>query len=366
MSTPTSPIRFFHTDHLRLGQAIEGLADAPTWLHQLAGGASRQAVRNMVESAVSQRVDFVLIAGNITAASEDLPAASIWLNAEFETLRRHNIPVVTVSDDASVREHLRTFSSIVLRSTESLAVYSTPGAPRLEECQGHPGNANLLIDVGRPDHSNLPGPIYHAAASQQRSQSTDCVRTDGRLSLSAGVLQAVSNREPGAHGCLMIELDAAGSRLQSSLVACDVLRFSSERIRLNATRFTRDTVHELIERSETYRSHESPTVVADWVIECELTADLAEVCDITEQALLKRLRDELHSGHHGLWLRDLQFADEAVVRPTGAKTAVIDEYMLAHQGPETLTGSSAIVHYHDQGRSTSELVTGLSFLARVA
>ena len=338
-----------------MGTALSGLADAPTWLHELATGANRQAVRNLVELAITKRVSFVLISGSIVDHDEDLGPAANWLSEEFATLRSHHIRVVGVADGEVVRENLSRCCDVVLRSSESLAIHQSGGSLRLEVAQSSRVNADFVVDIGRLDVSGYNGLVYHADAKYQRSEDCERVSSDGWMSLSAGALQGVSVNDRGDHGCLLIEANVVARSIHASFAACDVLRYFSEDIHVGAGRYHDEILSGILDASHSCRHDQSRTVVLDLMIECDLEADLSAIGELSDQALTSALRERLHSGHQGVWIRQVRFSDASVVRPSMSPSPVFEEYLQASVGSDRL-----------RSRSASEVVAGLSFLSRVA
>ena len=366
-----SSIRFVHTDFLRLGTSVSGLAESPSWLRQLATGAVRQAVRNVIDLAVSQRAGFVLIAGGIVDAGTNPEPALRWLNEQFETLRSHGISVVTTADDSETRAAFSNVFDVVLHPRESLQVTRHASGIVLNKVsQTHRAPGDLLINVGSHNLLANDSFVYQARPSLDASANCSQVSRDSYLSLSAGAVQSVSQDETQDRGCIIVDADFGKQELRSQFHACDVLRYRTETITLPGVTAPQSLVSEIVQACESVDRAATQTVVIDWVLQAEFATELAAVEELNENRLLSRLRERLHSGHRGIWPRRITFDESSRLRLASAPTAAVDEY--SNQVAEGVHYRSAHTHgsqlssIQDGTFVKPDLLCGLTFLSRVA
>ncbi len=102
-----SVVRFLHTDALRLGSPVAGLAESPDWLRKVAASAVRTSVTNVVEAAIAGRCQLLVISGRLTELDQDLDLAVTWLAAQTTLLKEHGVRLVIAghleSDFATLR-----------------------------------------------------------------------------------------------------------------------------------------------------------------------------------------------------------------------------------------------------------------------
>ena len=365
-----STIRFVHSDFLRLGSALGGLSDCPTWLTQLATGAVRQAVRNVIEVAISQQAKLVLIAGRIAENREDLEPAARWLHEQFEPLRARGIAVVTVAEDRDSRAILETISDVVLRADESLQVTAHGDRVVLDVVSRlQYSSRNLLITVGdfaAPQDSTF---VYQAMPDRTASTHAHSKNRHGRLALSAGCVQSVFGAETQKMGCLLVTANSETQELVSEFCACDVLRYRTEVISFQRQSSADAMVSAIVSSCESIDRDSDRTVIVDFVLKAEINGDLDHVHKWNPENLLLKLREQLHSGHRGIWPRVISFSEGTILRLASSTTPVVDEFAGV---------CCDAVQYHDRhGRSRleelkhgtvvrQELLCGLSVLARVA
>ncbi len=170
-------LRFLHVADPHLDSPLHGLAcreDAPT---DLIRSATRRAFENMVQLAIAERVDFVVIAGDLYDGDWRDYSTGLFFRAQMHLLQREGIPVYLIAgnhDAASVitrrlplPENVHSFST---RTAESREV---PGTAAVIHGRGFPDRAvpeNLAIEYpaavpGRFNigllHTSLTGSTEH-------------------------------------------------------------------------------------------------------------------------------------------------------------------------------------------------------------
>ena len=323
-----SEICFIHTDQLRLGGPVTGLAYTPDWLRQRAADSVRHAVRNMIETAVSHRADFVLISGAMVSDPTDAEAAAVWLQTQLEPLRRRGIRVVATAEATRDLASLNRLCDIVLRRNEVLrATRRDTGSVDLSSSvTTDNATSDLIISIGQSAPSSSYGNLwYHVVPAVRSSVETEAVSNDRRLSASAGALQALNSSETGESGCLVVHADRSSQRLRAVFAATDALRFVTEQVHFNHTVSVESLTDELLRTSQTIRRSDSRTVVVNWVIDGVIANDSDQVSRLEEQALLTRLREALQAGHKGVWPQSLKFSGQATLQLTGLNGAAVEE-----------------------------------------
>src|SRR5271165_5011740 len=90
---PNRPFRFLHASDFRLDAVPRGLAEVPDHLRDCLLDAPYTAARKTFDAALSERVAFVLLGGNILQAERSGPRGTAFLIEQFERLAAAGIDV---------------------------------------------------------------------------------------------------------------------------------------------------------------------------------------------------------------------------------------------------------------------------------
>jgi len=91
MSQP--PLRFVHTSDLHLERPLGGVAEVPKHLRDLFLDAPFEAAAQVFETALSERADALLLAGDVVDFDLVGPRAVVFLQEQFQRLADHGIGV---------------------------------------------------------------------------------------------------------------------------------------------------------------------------------------------------------------------------------------------------------------------------------
>ena len=397
-----SVIRFVHTDHLRLGSPLAGLADCPDWLRRAAAAAVRKSVANVIEAAIASRSHFLVIAGRITESNEDLEIAVRWLEAQTEQLNEHGIQLVISGHDVAEHDALRRLNATVCGTDQTIEASlgyngrlqlqtQVPGAGRRHK------NSLLLVNCSKWDpavqhttmvddfcYLSVPGiqanPIPPAISvtslaevinvhSEIQNQSRCC------LCVTAGSPQAVRPSEQGVFGCRLVEADPQHRTISARFCATDTFRYAQETIRCEDALTSTGLISAIAERSRAVSSLAGRTVVVDWTVEGTLQAEMHRFGDLDEASLLSGLRTQLQAGHAGVWPRRIHYSKETQFT-SGSKSSMAIQEFLNVAGERR--GQSTCPPYGVHSEITRSLysgsdlysgcdtVAGLELLSRVA
>lgn len=87
------PFRFLHAADLHIEAPVTGLTELPEHLSQQILDAPAAAAKNIFDAALSEKVDFLLLAGDILSATRTGPWGPLFLIEQFEKLRLEGIEV---------------------------------------------------------------------------------------------------------------------------------------------------------------------------------------------------------------------------------------------------------------------------------
>ena len=251
-------VRFLHVADIHLDSPLKGLRSYPGAPKELVQHATRSALGRMVDLAIAERVDFVVVAGDLYDGSWPDQSTGLYFSQQMSRLRHEEIPVFIIrgNHDAASRvtEKLELPENVFLLAP---GLVTTVAHPILEQrrvkVHGHSYADAAVIDSvmdmfprAAEDYFNL-GVLHTAMEGDQQHQryapcSLDDLRSKGYdywalghvhqrrlvcqepMVVFPGNIQGRHIRETGAKGCYLVEVDR---QKQSRLTfhALDVLRW---------------------------------------------------------------------------------------------------------------------------------------------
>jgi hypothetical protein len=379
-----SRIRFLHTDHLRLGSPLTGLAECPEWLRSCAANAVRRSVANLVEIAIAERCQFVLFAGRITDRPEDQNAASAWLSGLLTQLHKNGIGLVFGSQSSLDQSAFRSLNVTRCGADERLEVSLDERRQlQLRTQRGfsprgtHPRFfVEIVTTEGRQSLASAGEMIYRAVPNAAPTLSgrpfsdESPVCHDGVISVTAGSPQAISPDERGVFGCRIVDVDTDQRTIMTRVRPTDELRYSREQLPCSSDMATSNLRELILERSGGLGVRPERTTVVDWIVEGQLQAGPEHGGLWDEPALLAELRKRLNGGHAGMWPRRVYFGHASEFSAGSRAGLAVHEFlnvMAVHRSrhlpypmhSSTNTTASA-------GSTGNQTAAGLQFLLRAA
>ncbi|MEZ6124954.1 MAG: hypothetical protein R3C49_17555 [Planctomycetaceae bacterium] len=366
-----SGIRFVHTDFLRLGSPLTGIAQPPTWLQSLAAECVRTAVRNIVETTLARQAQLLVIAGSVCDSQEDLDPAVRWLNEQFAQLRRAGVRIAAFADDSRTATALGSVCDVVLTRSETLHVAPSGSGLQLSRMSALSGSCSgLTISAGAsvtPDAARL---LYQAVPAVQPSADCDRTSVRGFLALSAGAAQTVSPSETWNCGCIVVDADLNSRELTSTFSLCNPVRYASEQLDLSDVTTVERLTSEIVRATREADRHSGQTVIAAWQVRTGLTADVQELAGLDEQHLLQRLRNQLEAGHKGVWPASVTFTRSATLQLSSSGGESVEQYFDVVTGTvdayDVNTFADRRIVLRGGAGISAELIAGLQLLNRVA
>ncbi len=165
------PFRFLHAADLHLDQPARGLAEAPEHLADLLIDCPVRAVERVFDATIDQRVDFMVLSGDVADPTRCGPRALLFLVDQFERLNQRQIAVYWASARNDWPERWPSF----IHWPPNVKVFSRHGVERYQhEIAGVP--VCELIGRGHDEHGS-PRP-YEFAPSNSDSCSVAIAHAD--------------------------------------------------------------------------------------------------------------------------------------------------------------------------------------------
>ncbi|MEO5986904.1 MAG: DNA repair exonuclease [Candidatus Limnocylindria bacterium] len=253
--------RFLHTGDLHLDSPLEGLSsEAPPEIRGTLRAATTDAWRNVVDLALREKVDFVVIAGDVFEVASPTLLGQTRFRDGLARLAAANIPSFVVHGNHDPADGVAWSPSLafpalahrfgtaagesapVLRDGREIARIHGRSYPRpavtenyatgMRGADGAPFNIGLLhTNVGdRPGHANYaPCSLDDLRASGMDYWALGHIHQPGKIvddppAYYSGIPQGRDPGELGARGCFLVDVDAGG-RVTASFVATDVVRW---------------------------------------------------------------------------------------------------------------------------------------------
>lgn len=295
------PFRFLHASDLLLGKPVQGVEDLPAHLMKRMVDAPGIAAERLFDLAVEEKVDFVILSGEMINCYRTGPWGPVFLVSQFQKLSKANIPVYWATGKADAQNHWPSELELpenvtvfpvgqvgdVLFQKDGFAVTRILGTSRshsrrhLRSSEFHPDNTGLYTiavvpEKVKPSILNNRGIDYWALGNRKkrytyhgnsiaRLKKSDKPEKTARskkvreefvrpsLVHDPGTMLARSFRQTGSFGASLVVVDAKG-KTTISLIPLSPVRFVSEEIRLDSTAGLHQLREEIRHRMITFQS----------------------------------------------------------------------------------------------------------------
>lgn len=237
-------IKFIHAADIHLDSPLKGLAQKEHLPAELIRSATRKALTNMVNLALDEKVDFVLLAGDLYDRNWDDSATGFYFIGEMKRLEGKKIPVVMITGNHDavtiikkplpypgnviILDSKKPQSHHILKEDALLAVIHGQSfqdrAVTSNLASKYPPPIPGTINIGIL-HTSLEGSTEHDTYAPADIQDLilkeydywalghihkrEVVRTNPWIVYS-GNIQGRNIRETGAKGCYLVEFEGHG------------------------------------------------------------------------------------------------------------------------------------------------------------
>ena len=343
-------IKFIHAADFHLDQPIRGLTELPAHLKTRLANAPYDAATKVFDLAVAERVDFVLLTGDLFDVESGSARAYAFLLSEFQRLAEKNIHIYWCGGEfdfpdrwpssVALPDNVITFSSSVIDEIEHrrdgtriCSIFASGFDSKrlsLGDFDGSESETfNIGMTYGQFESGNLTGPNIHywAFGGKHKSKTLESATTVG---VYPGTPQGRGPKETGAHGFKLCRVDTKG-KLRVQTVETDSVRFIPQKVAISENVGIKSLKESLTERGMKLISDcPEQLVLTRWYLatEGEFNPRIRKVEWASE--LLEWLRDEFGRGESGVWSTDLKVeAPKSLPSQWYEEDTILGEYMRA-------------------------------------
>ncbi|HEV3416046.1 MAG TPA: metallophosphoesterase [Pirellulales bacterium] len=355
------PFRFLQSSDFHLEQPCYGLTEVPDHLAELLADAPYRAATRVFDLAISEAVDFVLLAGNLVHPNRAGPRGLAFLHEQFARLAERGIAVYWAAGETDCRHqwppsidwprNVHVFSGHrverLIHSRDGQPICQIAGLSFDESvANGVGGSPAVFLDdfaagADQPftiavvprelDPTALAAhPVrYWALASGPNSATSLALLNPSRLAHTAGSPQGRCPAQIGMHGCTLVKVDEA-SQFQVILLACDVVRWHQERIIVAAGTSRTELDHLFHERLKSLMvAAPDRTLLIHWTISGEgpLLSEARQTALATE--LTSSLRVEYGFRTPAAWTSSIEVEPPALPEAWFEQETLLGEFLRA-------------------------------------
>lgn len=361
-------VRFLHAADLHLDSPLRGLESDPSAPAELIRGATRRALGGMVDLAIEEKVDFVLIAGDIYDGDWPDFGTGLFFSNQMHRLTRERIPVFAIrgNHDAANRmtrslrmPHVTIFDHGKAHThqldTLGVAIHGQSFADQAvtdDLSRSYPPPVDGLFNIGLL-HTSAEGYAAHARyapceVARLKAHGYDywaLGHVHERQELShdpwivfPGNLQGRHIGEPGAKGASLVTVTGRQVRVEHRVL--DVLRWAHVETDLTGATDETEAMIRIQSGLEQALRDAEPRPLA---IRVTLTGTTAAHAALAADGLREKVLNEAHglTGEHRLWLEAVKVrtVPPASIAGTDALSHLRTEIgTLATEAPADLLG----------------------------
>ncbi len=286
--------RFIHAADPHLDSPLEGLEAHEGAPVNVLRGATRRAFENLVNLAIDEPVDFVVIAGDLYDGDWRDYSTGLFFRRQMVRLEANGIPVYLIAgnhDAASViSKKLSLPDNVHVFSTRTAETFDVPGLPVVIHGRGFPNRAvpeNLVqeyppamsekfnIGLLHTSLSGRPGHDTYAPCSEQdlrgkgygywalgHIHQPEVISEDPWI-VFAGNCQGRHARETGPRGCRLVTVNDSLEVASVDWQSLDVVRWQVVKVDLNGVEKESESLHRIRdELADTVEKSEGRLVAA--------------------------------------------------------------------------------------------------------
>jgi DNA repair exonuclease SbcCD nuclease subunit len=313
--------KFIHASDFHLDQPMRGLAEIPGHLIEVLANAPYLAAQKIFDLAISERVDFVLLSGDLYDSELGHARAAAFLLNQFQKLREKGIAVYWAGGEVDhpdrwpgaieLPENVVTFSTALVEQIEhrrdGIRIARIIGGgydARRASAQDFAAADNETINIGMAygefEKDSMAGTRVRYWAMGGNHKASKVENADTVIAYP-GSPQGRHPKESGAHGFNFCRVDTSG-KIRIQFVESDRIRWTTQKLTINEQVKLSELKKELGERAtKTIADTTEQTILCKWQFSTEGDFNPELRSREWKTDLLKWLRDEFGRSERGLW-----------------------------------------------------------------
>ena len=353
-------VKFIHASDFHLDQPMSGLSELPKHLIPTLANAPYEAAQKVFDMAIAERVDFVLLSGDLFDLELGSARAPAFLLSNFQRLADRDIHVYWCAgkcdhpdrwpSSIELPETVVTFSSGVVEEVEHrrdgqrvatiLGAGHDPRRKTVEDFSTPVDDVPVIaLTYGEFDTAQLVSNNvrYWALGSRHKSAKLD---KNGTVLVYPGTPQGRTPKESGPHGFKFCRIDTTG-KLRITSVDADRVRWLPQKVAISENVNMKELKDALAERALKIISDTTEQIVLSrWFLSTDGPFNPRIRKREWSDEILNWLRDEFGRGDKGLWSVGVRVeAPKSLPMDWYEEDTILGEYMRAvgrYQSDESL------------------------------
>jgi DNA repair exonuclease SbcCD nuclease subunit len=283
---PGRPLRFLHASDFHLDRPLGGVTEIPDHLRELFVDAPFKAARRVFDAALAEKVDFVVLSGNLLEPESAGPRGMLFLVEQFERLATQDIHVYWAAGHYDNFDHW----PASIRLPETVRLFARPRPEDFTAMRdGRP--VAFLTGLGNtrrhgiraadfwPDKNGLFSiAVVHGEATSElladrpidywalgSSHARHSLFTSPHVAHYPGSPQGRLPSEVGPHGATLVVADE-DRQVALTSISTDVVRWQQQRLVVDSTT-TRERLEQLLEnRAQEVSLASGVDLLVSWTI----------------------------------------------------------------------------------------------------
>ena len=322
-----SSLRFLHSSDWHLELPPSGVAEVPPHLTEHFIDAALSASSRVVDTAISEEVDFVVLSGDIINPKTSGPRGFVHLCQQFERLADSEINVYwaggridppSLWDVTSLPDNVYLFAANEVDEIEfdkqgelaaTLVGRSGSRASHVRVADFRAAASSECPRIAVLHANKITGDFakqnvdYWALGGEHNSRTVNAKRGLARY---CGSPQGRQPEEGGPHGCQLVEFDDEG-KVHARQVVTDAIRWMRVAVRMDDAVSVKAVRERLEEESlRLLESSGDTPLLVEWFVEADTTRLADWHSHATVEGVLAGLRSEFGEGDVPLWSADLR------------------------------------------------------------
>ncbi len=343
-------IKFIHAADFHLDQPISGLTEFPAHLKTRLANAPYDAASKVFDLAVAERVDFVLLTGDLFDVESGSARAYAFLLSQFQRLAEKNIHIYWSGGESdfpdrwpssvALPDNVITFSSSIIDEIEHrrdgervCAIFASGFDSKRLSLNDFDGSESDIFNIGMTygpfESGNLTGANIHYWALGGKHKSTTFEKSE-TIGVYPGTPQGRRPQETGAHGFKLCRVDGKG-KLRVQTVESDLVRFIPQKVAISENVSVKALKESLTERAmKLVGDSPEQLVLTRWYLATEGEFNPRIRKSEWAAELLEWLRDEFGRGEQAVWSTDVKVeAPKNLPSNWYEEDTILGEYMRA-------------------------------------